>query len=76
MNTNVKQAETLGNLLEEKNYNIRQAARAINKSSTQVYYVVRGKRSSSVIVAALLKLPKRTLNLRERITTSKKGARA
>lgn len=59
MNTNELQAKTLADLLSDRNYTIRQAARAIHKSPTQVYYVVRGQRTSRVIISRLHALPKR-----------------
>lgn len=68
MNRKETQDKTLADLLEERNYTIRQAARAIHKSSTHVYCVVRGTRTSRVIAAKLRELPKRPfLMRRERV---------
>lgn len=62
--------------LVARGYTYSSAARALKCSTTHLYLVATGARVSRKLAAKLRKLPKRTLNLRERITTSKKGAKA
>lgn len=67
MNTTEAQAATIEALLLSRGYTISAAARAIRRSKSQVYYVVKGVRQSAIILKKLRALPKRRLTLRERI---------
>ncbi len=54
--------------LQAKGYNLRQAARAIDRSVEHVRLVLSGQRSSRVIMTALCALPKRTYKARRPTT--------
>lgn len=51
-----------------KGYNLRQAARAIDRSVEHVRLVLSGQRSSRLIIAALCALPKRPYKARRPTT--------
>ncbi len=51
-----------------KGYTISAAARAIRRSKTHVYSVVTGQRISKSVIDELKRLPRRPLQLRERVT--------
>ena len=55
-------------------YTYSSAARALKCSTTHLYLVATGARSSRKLAAKLRELPKRSLSLRERVSLSKKGA--
>lgn len=54
--------------LISKGYTISAAARAIHRSKTHVYSVVTGQRISKSVTDELNRLPRRPLQLRERVT--------
>lgn len=66
MNTNMQAETPTIQWLYEHGYTICAAARKIRRSHGHVSLVLRGKRESPNVMAALLRLPKRALVLRER----------
>lgn len=53
--------------LYQKGWTVAAAARRLGRSTTHVNLVVNGKRQSASVVDALLSLPHRSLELRERV---------
>lgn len=62
-----KQAEITVEWLYSKGYTISAAARAIKCSTNNVWAVLHNQRVSAPVVDALLALPHRSLELRERV---------
>lgn len=65
---NTMQAESVSvEWLYSKGYTISAAARRVHRSANHVSLVLRGRRQSRSIVAALRALPVRRITLRERV---------
>lgn len=74
---NQKQVEKLSvSWLYSRGYTVSAAARRVSRTTTHVRAILTGQRTSKALENALRKLPPRPMVLRERVTTSKKGARA
>lgn len=66
-----KQAEIPSrNWLYARGYTLRQAARAVHCTPGHLSRVISGERESSTLGAKLRALPKRALNMRERVTAA------